>query len=722
MHSSPAREMPLFKPKKVSKDESKRRVEKCLVVAKESPEPTFDLSKCGATEVPKGVYSLCKVLQKEALLMFDNALTNLKGGGSLKDLSALRVLDLHDNFITTLPADIDQLKALQVLNVQNNKLKSLPPSIGNLPSLQTLNIQANDLHALPPEIGNSKSLRALNISGNSNLQGVPPNLAHVRTIEIIVLDTDRISFPPKDISSEGTASIMKYLCKVAGIEYVPPSKHLLNVLDPVGNDSSSSKHCGPTPVDDLIANTLSLHEAEKEKRRQQLLEIERQIHETEQEQQALAALANKQRIDLVDKIRIAEAEMDDLTMHQQQQQDLERQKLVSAMAADEQLANDTVAMILQVNERAQKTEIILDELERERMRTDQLVKITQEETERLKKEEVLASMAKLLESQESQGRLIREYERSREKAASQAMNESWEADMRLVGILNEQYDDRDALISEISKEERAQMEAIQALQLQTDAKHCRITNQISMLQEELSKLTLTELNKRDERQDVERTVLESKREAMTRLLVQLVGEQQKREDELMKRLVEMEHKREADVEDYWLIQYQRLLEKKPNSLLEKQCDGPLLEVLAEAEAQDCASHFARHRITWEMLKTMTDEELKEIGIHQLGVRKAILRVVQERLQFEVKAKEKEQEIENPKLPVPQSEPHRPTAPPPVVEHHDMATECVICLDRKSDVVLLNCGHVCCCFTCSSALTACPMCRKPVVQRVRIFIS
>lgn len=184
----------------------------------------------------------------------------------------------------------------------------------------------------------------------------------------------------------------------------------------------------------------------------------------------------------------------------------------------------------------------------------------------------------------------------------------------------------------------------------------------------------------------------------------------------------MEHKREADVEDYWLIQYQRLLEKKPNSLLEKQCDGPLLEVLAEAEAQDCASHFARHRITWEMLKTMTDEELKEIGIHQLGVRKAILRVVQERLQFEVKAKEKEQEIENPELPVPQSEPHRPTAPPPVVEHHDMTTECVICLDRKSDVVLLNCGHVCCCFTCSSALTACPMCRKPVVQRVRIFIS
>lgn len=39
-----------------------------------------------------------------------------------------------------------------------------------------------------------------------------------------------------------------------------------------------------------------------------------------------------------------------------------------------------------------------------------------------------------------------------------------------------------------------------------------------------------------------------------------------------------------------------------------------MEVLAEAEAQDCASHFARHRITWEMLKTMTDEELKEVSV------------------------------------------------------------------------------------------------------------
>lgn len=715
--------MPFFKSRKVSKDEAKKRVERCLVVGRESPDPAFDLSNCGATEVPKGVYSLCRVLQKEALLLFDNDISNLKGGGDLKDLSNLRVLDLHNNQITALPADINELKALQVLNVQGNKLKALPAAIGNLSSLQSLILQGNDLRSLPPEIGNLKSLRTLNVSENSNLPGVPPTLAHVRTLETIILDVDKISFPPKDVSSDGTASIMKYLCKVAGIEYVPPSKHLLNVLDPVGNGTVKDKRLDPTPVDQLLASTLSQHEAEKEKRRQQMIEIEKQIQETELEQQALAAKASKQHIDLMDKIRVAEAEMDDRTLWKQQQQDLERQKLVSVMAADEQLTNDTVAMILQVNERAQKAEMILDEMEKERMRTDELIKVTQEEAEKLRKEEVLASMARLLESQESQSRLIREYERTREKTASQAMNESVEADARLLGILNEQYDDRDTLISEISREERAQMEAIQALQLQTDAKHRRITGQISMLQDELAKLTLTELEKRDERQDVERTVLESKREALTGLLVQLVGEQHKREDELMKRLVEMEHKRETDIEDYWLIQYQRLLESKPLTLLEKECDSVISDVLAEAEAQEYASHFARHRITWEMLKTMTDKELKELGIHELGVRKAILGVVQERLRFDTKAKEKEREIERPEVPVPQApRPTQPSPSAPVLESRDMTTECVVCMDQKSDVVLLNCGHVCCCFNCSNSLTSCPICRNPVVQRVRIFLS
>ena len=51
-------------------------------------------------------------------------------------------------------------------------------------ALMLLLFTANDLRGLPPEIGNLKSLRTLNISENSNLPGVPPTLARVRTLEV----------------------------------------------------------------------------------------------------------------------------------------------------------------------------------------------------------------------------------------------------------------------------------------------------------------------------------------------------------------------------------------------------------------------------------------------------------------------------------------------------------------------------------------------------------
>ena len=37
--------------------------------AQESPEPIYDLMDCGLKTIPSGVFSKCKVLRKEALLL-----------------------------------------------------------------------------------------------------------------------------------------------------------------------------------------------------------------------------------------------------------------------------------------------------------------------------------------------------------------------------------------------------------------------------------------------------------------------------------------------------------------------------------------------------------------------------------------------------------------------------------------------------------------------------
>ncbi|XP_031574372.1 E3 ubiquitin-protein ligase LRSAM1-like [Actinia tenebrosa] len=721
--------MPLFRTRKVDKDEAQRRIQRCLVVAEESPEPSLDLSGCGVTELPKDVFSLCRVLRKEVVLLCDNDLSGIKSGGSMKDLVDVKVLDLRDNRITSLPNEIKELKSLQVLNVQNNKLKTLPTTIGALKSLQTIDLQGNNLTSLPDAIGNLENLKKLNLSGNPKLESLPASLAYCRLLDNIILDVNTVNIPPREVTKQGTEAILKYLSQCAGIEYMPSAKRIAAAMV---SDKSQASSCSDSDiaVDKMIApcflcmETLSQHDADKEHKQSQMYQMEKIMMDLNDEQKMLANRALKTHSDLVNRIREAEADMDDDILWLQNKQDLLRQNWTSALAADEQNSKDTVAMILQINERARDKEAILDQLENERIRTDNLVQITQEESEKLRKEEILASMARMLAFQENQDRIIHEYQSSRDNIAKMSMKREAAEDDFVWDTLNEQDKDRKSLKTQISNQEHTQMQAIQALQLQKDAKHCRLTGQIKLLEDQLAHLTMLEFDKREERQDSEQLALNRRRSDLSSLLGLLIIEQEKRESELMERLNEMERRRETDVQDYWLIQYQRLLDNKPATLLEKECDPEVAETLREADAEDFIALFARHHITWKMLTTMTTEELKEMGVRELGIRKAILDTVEARLRVQETTQKKEKELETPTEPEP-SHP-QPSAPAeiPVLKPSgpSMYPDCVICMDKKSDVVLLNCGHVCCCFNCSSALQSCPICRSPVVQRVKIYVA
>lgn len=95
--------------------------------ARENPEPIFDVSECALKHVPSGIYSLCKVFRKKILLMYDNKLSSLSGGGALSDLSLLTVLDIHGNEFTTLPSDIMCLSSLKVHLSDKQKVLSFVP-------------------------------------------------------------------------------------------------------------------------------------------------------------------------------------------------------------------------------------------------------------------------------------------------------------------------------------------------------------------------------------------------------------------------------------------------------------------------------------------------------------------------------------------------------------------------------------------------------------------
>jgi hypothetical protein len=71
--------------------------------------------------------------------------------------------------------------------------------------------------------------------------------------------------------------------------------------------------------------------------------------------------------------------------------------------------------------RSKNTEQILDEMERDRVAMEHLVKISQEDAENLRRKEVLENMNALLQSEEAQEKMLRDYQTMRNAATTEAL-------------------------------------------------------------------------------------------------------------------------------------------------------------------------------------------------------------------------------------------------------------------------------------------------------------
>ena len=94
-------------------------------------------------------------------------------------LTALRVLILPVNQLTSVPAEIGQLTSLEELYLWNNRLTSVPAEIGQLTSLRVLHLDDNMLTSVPAEIGQLTSLRELYLRANK-LTSVPAAIRELR--------------------------------------------------------------------------------------------------------------------------------------------------------------------------------------------------------------------------------------------------------------------------------------------------------------------------------------------------------------------------------------------------------------------------------------------------------------------------------------------------------------------------------------------------------------
>ncbi|XP_040387522.1 E3 ubiquitin-protein ligase LRSAM1 isoform X2 [Cygnus olor] len=699
--------MPLFFRKKKPSDDARKRLEYQMCLAKEAgADDVLDISKCELSEVPYGAFATCKVLQKKVLIIHTNNLTSLVPKScSLLSLITVKVLDLHDNQLASLPVDIGQLTSLQVLNLERNLLKCLPQSIGDLAQLQILNVKGNKLKELPATVSGLRSLRTLDISENL-LEELPRVLAHIRTLEMLTLDASSMTYPSADVCSAGTESIQQFLCKECGIAYYPPSQYVLPALESDGGETSVDG------VDRTVQKYLEEeskwqnkfldYEKRKEKKMQEKLEFERRLNMGQREHALLVQQINSQKDEILQTVREDQMRLEKGLTKRQRHLEEERLKLLQQLKQAEQGIARRIQKLIEDNQRQKQSSDILKSLENERIRMEQLMAITQEETEQLRRREVASAMQQMLAESYKNKLIQMTYESRRQDLVNQACSSLAEMDQKFQQILAWQQLDQNKAVSQILQQSEMQKAAFEALQLKKDLMHRQIRNQ---------------------------GVIMEQRQALGYLLQQLLKEKKQREEELQQILLEMEAKSETKQENYWLIQYQRLLNQKPLSLKlqEEGLEKQLVNLLIELSAEQYVPVFAHHRISLQVLSTMTASDLEKVGVTETGLQRAILRRAQDILAVAKTIPEllKTVDAEVPAAPEPSAPEEEapstvaPTAPP---LRWDEKSECVVCMEQEAQTVFLPCGHVCCCQTCCKQLRACPLCRKDITQHVRIFYS
>jgi leucine-rich repeat protein SHOC2 len=101
-------------------------------------------------------------------------------------LDSLKILNLESNSISNL-SGIGKFKNLRMLNLSENKIDSLPEEIGRLENLAILDISDNNsLVTLPVSLGDLQNLKILNLS-YLNLKTLPTSIEKLKNLSIIVL-------------------------------------------------------------------------------------------------------------------------------------------------------------------------------------------------------------------------------------------------------------------------------------------------------------------------------------------------------------------------------------------------------------------------------------------------------------------------------------------------------------------------------------------------------
>ncbi|XP_012217487.1 E3 ubiquitin-protein ligase LRSAM1-like isoform X3 [Linepithema humile] len=679
----------------------KARLEYKLYLARENPEPVFDVSECALKHVPSGIYSLCKVFRKKSLLMFDNKLSSLSGGGALSDLSLLTVLDIHGNEFNSLSSDIMYLTSLKELYLQDNNIRKLPNEIVHLSKLTILNVSRNNLKQLPEGIGQMQQLTNLDISYNKSLQKLPKSLGYAQQLTSLNIDGLNLLYPPQDILDGGTIVIIAFLANESGIEYSPEDS--VSETD-ISRDISS---------DDMQTAALQKLDKMKEHRQNALLAVEKNIKQQQEYEMEVQSTLKAHRKKLLENLALQQIQLEQELEKVQQERDINRTRLLSYIYNAEKEADNVIKEFLKNSEEERQSQAEL--VEQEKQEEMQLLSSCHSEQSLLRMKDILLAMEKLLEEEMCRARKLEEYTKYRDYNAQSLLTLEVRKNDHLAQVVHDQEKNRQDLVDSLRQDEVLQKAAVAALLERSDARSWSIVQQVNLVQSQLAALTNIELERRKLEINQQLNEIADRRVALTAILIDLLEQQKTRRDQLLETINTIEQQRCISNARrgslFWLMQYQSLMEARPQGLLE-MLEPMLVRHVAIAGALHCLPFLAKLP---SLLPNISDEQLQDIGINCEKDRAAIMLAVENYL-AEVKLNES-RSLAMPSAPLEEASTSNQDCN--LVQNINMI-ECVICLDLQCEVIFLPCGHLCCCSPCANKISAeCPMCRSSIERKVRV---
>lgn len=682
-------------------DDDRAKLERKLYVAKESPEPEFDLSDCNLRQIPSGTYSICKVYRKEYIYLHKNDLHSLEDGGQLSDLYLIKVLNISSNKFSHLPSDIKYLVNVTELYVSDNMLKNITDNIQYMENLQILDVSNNKLKSLTPVLGKLKYLRKLNITGNRELTEICPELCFARNLICLELDMEYITFPPVEICQQGTREIMRYLCNKMNVEYSPAAEE----IEVFSIRTSNS----------LLDPFAKAHSTTWEEQEASIVAQENKIHK----------IAKEQREKFLSKVLQEQLELDSEIAKVHEQRETERQRLIKAIQDDEKEIECLVNNFIQFE--YLKPEIIQQQLAHEQAEHERLLEITKQNYDNVKKSEILKAMEMLLEEDRSIQYSKKHYEDSLNNIKQSMLMQDAEIADKVTDLIKAKDQSRTVLVQQFLEDQDIQKAIVASLLERVDARSWSLNQEISLISSHLARLSVIEQEKKKLHIAYNYNELLNQRVQLVNFLDDLFNQQNKRRNQLIQTVKEMENEK-SQTNDFWLKNYQKLIESAPKTLLDvgKCLDPVFANYLLQEGVIHCLPFLVKFLFSGDVLSNITLEKLKESGVSLSADRDAIMRAIN----FYIGIKNSENSNANyeqptsiqPSAPIADVDENNCTGVVNVVEESTLESECVICMDAKCEVVFIPCGHMCCCKDCGESVEDCPMCRCSIERTIKVMMA